>query len=81
MLFIECFNKNVLIGDEIVGYVNREGVIYISNKRFAILKDDGEIYIEKFKAGYISDGGDIYLNKKMLDISLLIMIFIFHQNM
>ncbi len=64
MLFIECFNKNVLIGDEIVGYVNRDGVIYISNKRFAILKEDGEIYIEKFKAGYISDGGDIYLNNK-----------------
>ena len=46
MIFVNCFSKNVYIGDELVGYVNKNGVIYISGKRFAELSEDGEIYLE-----------------------------------
>ena len=52
MLFLDCYNKNVYIGDELVGYINHNGVIFISGRKFATLTEDGEIYIEKFKAGY-----------------------------
>ncbi|MBP5694026.1 MAG: hypothetical protein J6X03_01020 [Bacilli bacterium] len=65
MIFVNCFSKNVYIGDELVGYVNKNGVIYISGKRFAELSEDGEIYLEgTYLAGYIDEIGDIYLNNK-----------------
>lgn len=47
MLFLECYNKNVYIGDELVGYISHNGVIYINSRRFATLTEEGEIYISK----------------------------------
>ena len=65
MIYIDCFNKNVYIGEEPVGYVNRNGIIYINSRRFAELTKDGEIYLEgTYLAGYIDEAGDIYLNDK-----------------
>lgn len=65
MIFIDCYNKNVYIGEELVGYVNKKGVIYINSRRFAELNEDGEIYLEgTYFAGYIDEAGDIYLNEK-----------------
>ena len=48
MLFLECFNKNVYIGDELVGYISKNGTIYINNRKFAVMSDDGKIFIEKY---------------------------------
>ena len=65
MLFLEVYNHNVIIGKEIVGYINKEGIVYISNRRFATLTEDGRFLLEgSYEAGHITDGGDIILNNK-----------------
>ena len=65
MLFIDCYGKDVYIGEELVGYVNKHGVIYINQRKFGNLTDDGRILLEeKYEAGHIEENGDIYLNSK-----------------
>ncbi|MBQ9265541.1 MAG: hypothetical protein IJ186_00510 [Bacilli bacterium] len=69
MIFVDCYNKNVYIGEDLVGYINHKGVIYINGKRFAELTAEGEIYLEgTYLAGYIDEAGDIYLNNKKVGI-------------
>lgn len=65
MLVIECYGKNIYVGTDLVGYIDKFGNIFMNGRRFAKLTDDGKIIIEEVhEAGYIDDIGDIYLNGK-----------------
>lgn len=66
MIFVDCYRRNVYIDDNLVGYIDGDGFIYISGKRFAELTEDGDIYIGDDLVGYIDDGGDIYLREKLV---------------
>lgn len=66
MIFIDCYRKNVYIDDNLVGYVNDEGIIYISNKKMMELTEDGDLYMNSECVGYIDDGGDIYIREKLV---------------
>ncbi|MFA7222183.1 MAG: hypothetical protein WC148_01445 [Bacilli bacterium] len=65
MLVLDSYGKNVYIGEELVGYIDRYGNMFINGKKFAFLTEDGKIMIEEnYEAGYIDDCGDVYLNHK-----------------
>ena len=66
MIFVDCYRKNVFIKDNLVGYIDGEGFIYISGKKFAELTEAGDIYVNDELVGYIEDGGDIYLRDKLV---------------
>ena len=63
MLIIDSFGKNVLIGDDIVGYID-DNAIFIHGKKFAEISDDGKItYLDK-QIGYVDDDGSIIIHGK-----------------
>ena len=67
MLVLECYNKNIYIGDEMVGYIDRYGNMFVNRKKFALLTDDGRILIEeRYEGGYIDDSGDVFLRNKLV---------------
>lgn len=63
MLFIDCFNHNVYLESEVVGYVGHNE-IFINNKKFADFTDEGVFIISGKEVGYIDDNGTIFLNNK-----------------
>lgn len=60
MLIIECFNHNIYVDDQLVGYIG-ENEIFINKKKFADLTDDGTFIIDGQEVGYIDDDGTIYI--------------------
>ena len=47
MLVLDSYGKNVYIGEELVGYIDRYGNMFINGKKFAFLTEDGKIMIEE----------------------------------
>ena len=63
MLFIDCFNHNIYVDKQLVGYIG-ENELIISGKKFADLSDDGIISFNGKEVGYIDDDGTIFINDK-----------------
>ena len=63
MLIIDCFNHNIYIDKELVGYIG-ENVLYVNGHKFAEITDEGEIYFPPKKIGYVDDDGSIIVNDK-----------------
>ena len=63
MLIIDCFGHNIIIGDQIVGYI-KDNVLYVSGRKFADITDDGEISFGERYLGYVDDDGSIIINGK-----------------
>jgi len=63
MLIIDCFNHNIYIDKELVGYIG-ENVLYVNGHKFAEITDEGEIYFPPKKIGYVDDDGSIIINDK-----------------
>ena len=63
MQIVECFGKNVFVGKQMVGYIDREG-IFINRKKFADVSPDGEISLNNQKVGYVDEDGYIMIKGK-----------------
>ena len=63
MLIIDCFNHNIYVGDQLVGYIG-ENELIINKKKFADITDDGVFSIDGVEVGYIDDDGTIYIHGK-----------------
>ena len=63
MLIIDCFNHNIYIDEQLVGYIG-ENVLYVNGRKFAEITDEGEIYFPPKKIGYVDDDGSIIINDK-----------------
>lgn len=63
MLIIECFNHNIYIGDDLVGYIG-ENTLLIKGKKFADITDEGVISFGDKEIGYIDDDSSIIINDK-----------------
>ena len=61
MLIIDSFGKNIIVGDDIIGYLDNN-IMYVSGRRFAEITDDGIISFGEKKIGYVDDDGSIYIN-------------------
>ena len=63
MQIVECFGKNVFVGKQMVGYIDREG-IFINRKKFADITPDVEISLEGKQVGYVDEDGYIIIRDK-----------------
>ena len=63
MLIIHCFNHNVYIDNELVGYLG-ENTIFIHGRKFADITDQGEISFGDKYLGFVDDDGSIIINDK-----------------
>ena len=61
MLIIDSFGKNIIVGDDIIGYLDNN-IMYVSSRKFAEITDDGIISFGEKKIGYVDDDGSIYIN-------------------
>ncbi len=60
-LIVDSFGKNILMHDEIIGYIGRN-VLYIKGRKFADISDDGIISYDDVEIGYVDDDGSIIVN-------------------
>ena len=60
MHFVDCYNKNIYLKDELIGYINGDGHMYVYHKPIGFLHERGDVVINGQKAGYISSNGEIY---------------------
>lgn len=63
MLIINSFGKNIIIGDQVVGYI-QDNELIISRKKFADITDDGIISYNDSEIGYVDDDGAIIIHDK-----------------
>jgi hypothetical protein len=63
MQIVESFGKNVFVGDQMVGYIDRAG-IFINRQKFADITPDGEISYNKQKIGFVDEDGYIMIKGK-----------------
>ena len=63
MQIVESFGKNVFVGKQMVGYIDREG-IFINRQKFADITPDGEISFGEKKLGYVDEAGYIIIKGK-----------------
>ena len=63
MQIVECFGKNVFVGKQMIGYIDREG-IFINRRKFADITPDGIISYNQQKTGYVDDDGYIIIKGK-----------------
>ena len=63
MQIVESFGKNVFVGEQMIGYIDREG-IFINRQKFADITPDGEISYNQQKIGYVDDDGYIIIKGK-----------------
>ena len=63
MQIVECFGKNVFVGEQMIGYIDREG-IFINRQKFADITPDGEISYNQQKIGYVDEDGYIIVKGK-----------------
>ena len=63
MQIVECFGKNVFVGEQMIGYIDREG-IFINRQKFADITPNGEISYNQQKIGYVDEDGYIIVKGK-----------------
>ena len=63
MQIVESFGKNVFVGKQMIGYIDREG-IFINRQKFADITSDGEISLNNQKVGYVDEDGYIMIKGK-----------------
>ena len=63
MQIVECFGKNVFVGKQMIGYIDREG-IFINRQKFAVVSPDGIITYNEQKIGYVDEDGYIIIKGK-----------------
>ena len=63
MQIVESFGKNVFVGEQMVGYIDREG-IFINRKKFADITSDGLISLNGQQVGYVDEDGYIFIKNK-----------------
>lgn len=63
MQIVESFGKNVFVGDQMIGYIDREG-IFINRHKFADITPDGVISYNQQKIGYVDEDGYIIIKGK-----------------
>ncbi|MBR0439954.1 MAG: hypothetical protein IJK27_04310 [Bacilli bacterium] len=63
MLIINSFGKNIIIGDQVVGYI-QDNELIISRKKFADITDDGIISYNDSEIGFVDDDGAIIIHDK-----------------
>ena len=63
MQIVECFGKNVYVGKQMIGYIDREG-IFINRQNFAVVSPDGIITYNEQKIGYVDEDGYIIIKGK-----------------
>ena len=63
MQIVECFGKNVFVGKQMIGYIDREG-IFINRQKFAVVSPDGIISYNDQEIGYVDDDGYIMIKGK-----------------
>ena len=63
MQIVECFGKNVFVGKQMIGYIDREG-IFINRQKFAVVSPDGIISYNDQEIGYVDDDGYIIIKGK-----------------
>ncbi len=63
MLIINSFGKNIIIGDQVVGYI-QDNELIISRKKFADITDDGVISYNDSEIGFVDDDGAIIIHDK-----------------
>ncbi len=61
MLIVDCFGHNIIINDNIVGYI-KDNELIINKKTFATITDDGVIYLDGIERGFVDDDGSIIIN-------------------
>lgn len=59
-VIVDSFNKNIYIGDKMVGYIGRN-VLYINGHKFADISDDGIISYGEYEVGYVDDDNSIII--------------------
>ena len=63
MQIVECFGKNVFVGKQMIGYIDREG-IFINRRKFADITPDGVISFNQQQIGYVDEDGYIIIKGK-----------------
>lgn len=63
MQIVESFGKNVFVGDQMVGYIDRQG-IFINRVKFADITPEGVISYNNQKTGYVDEDGYIIIKGK-----------------
>lgn len=63
MQIVESFGKNIFVGDQMIGYIDREG-IFINRHKFADVTPDGVISYNQQKIGYVDEDGYIIVKRK-----------------
>ena len=63
MQIVESFGKNVFVGKQMIGYIDREG-IFINRQKFADVTSDGIISYNQQEIGYVDDDGYIIVKGK-----------------
>ena len=63
MQIVECFGKNVFVGKQMIGYIDREG-IFINRQKFAVVSPNGIISYNDQEIGYVDEDGYIIIKGK-----------------
>lgn len=63
MQIVESFGKNVFVGKQMVGYIDREG-IFIDRQKFADVTPEGVISYNQQKIGFVDEDGYIIVKGK-----------------
>ena len=63
MQIVESFGKNVFVGKQMIGYIDREG-IFINRQKFADVTSDGIISYNQQEIGYVDDDSYIIVKGK-----------------
>lgn len=63
MQIVESFGKNVFVGKQMIGYIDREG-IFINRKKFADITPEGIISYNQQRIGFVDEDGYIIIKGK-----------------
>ena len=63
MQIVESFGKNVFVGEQMIGSIDREG-IFINRKKFADITPEGIISYNQQRIGYVDEDGYIIIKGK-----------------
>ena len=61
MQIVESFGKNVFVGKQMIGYIDRQG-IFINRQKFADITPEGVISYNQQKIGFVDEDGYIIIN-------------------
>lgn len=63
MQIVESFGKNVFVGKQMVGYIDRDG-IFVNRRKFADVTEDGVISYNEQEIGFVDEDGYIFIKGK-----------------